>query len=284
MINNKNKFKATIDLLNEKDFLFFNSRFDKQESFFVTKNDDTISIYNKNNNIFVSEDSLITYRFNSDGFRGDNFKQLNGINILAAGCSNTFGVGLPEEMNWPNLLNDVFFNKNIYNIGYMGFTTEIIIHNIFVFLNKYGVPNYLFLNLPPINRTLFYNDDSDSIGMTHNPLFFTNNKNFIEIFNKDDSKLFNLFINNCILIHSLENICDVLGIKFRWFSWDLFSQNAYSKVNFKYFIDDSKFSNIKNEEKNKYCLDGKYEISADDGYHPGTLQNFIWAKTFFNNV
>lgn len=43
----------------------------------------------------------ITYRFNSDGFRGDEFTTGG---IVALGCSFTFGVGLLEETVWPYIV------------------------------------------------------------------------------------------------------------------------------------------------------------------------------------
>ena len=41
------------------------------------------------------------YRFNSQGFRGPEFQKKG---IIALGCSNTLGVGLPEECTWPSIV------------------------------------------------------------------------------------------------------------------------------------------------------------------------------------
>ena len=53
------------------------------------------------------------YRLNSNGFRSDHFKKLDtsNINILFAGCSFTFGEGLPEEYTWPRLLENNIKHK-----------------------------------------------------------------------------------------------------------------------------------------------------------------------------
>ena len=41
------------------------------------------------------------YRFNSEGFRCPEFRE-NGM--VSLGCSNTVGVGLPEECTWPHIV------------------------------------------------------------------------------------------------------------------------------------------------------------------------------------
>ncbi len=48
-------------------------------------------------------DKKITYKFNSDGFRSEEFKE-NSIAFL--GCSITFGIGLPIEDIYPSLVAD----------------------------------------------------------------------------------------------------------------------------------------------------------------------------------
>ena len=51
------------------------------------------------------EELKFQYSMNTHGFRSQHFKVLKkeDINILYAGCSMTFGVGLPYEYIWPNL-------------------------------------------------------------------------------------------------------------------------------------------------------------------------------------
>lgn len=41
----------------------------------------------------------IEYRYNTDGFRGDQFVEHDSLIVL--GCSFTFGVGLREDQSWP---------------------------------------------------------------------------------------------------------------------------------------------------------------------------------------
>lgn len=44
-----------------------------------------------------------TYRFNSLGFRGEDFDPDAPVKLFVSGCSNTFGVGVDLEESWPFL-------------------------------------------------------------------------------------------------------------------------------------------------------------------------------------
>jgi hypothetical protein len=75
----------------------------------------------KNKNLLVKHgwiDRKITYKFNSLGFRCDEFEQ-NRDCILFLGCSYTFGVGLPLETIWPTLVANKLKLK-CYNLGIGG--------------------------------------------------------------------------------------------------------------------------------------------------------------------
>ena len=100
----------------------------------------------------LNEELYFTYKLNNRGFRSQHFKELNkkDFNILIAGCSNTFGYGLPNEFTWPNLitnkLKNKFLNKNVemFNISGPGHSIPLIIRNIICFL-EFWILNY-FIN------------------------------------------------------------------------------------------------------------------------------------------
>ena len=46
----------------------------------------------------------IEYKFNSDGFRSDEFSDDADISILFMGCSFTEGTGLPVDQTWPSMI------------------------------------------------------------------------------------------------------------------------------------------------------------------------------------
>lgn len=63
-------------------------------------------------------DKKIEYKFNSHGFRADEFEE--GANsILFLGCSFTLGTGLTYKDTWPYIVSQNFGLKN-YNLGVSG--------------------------------------------------------------------------------------------------------------------------------------------------------------------
>lgn len=62
-------------------------------------------------------DAYFTYKFNSHGFRCDEFSDKPSIVFL--GCSHTFGVGLPIYETWPYIVSKSL-NLECYNLGIPG--------------------------------------------------------------------------------------------------------------------------------------------------------------------
>lgn len=63
-------------------------------------------------------DNRIEYRFNSHGFRADEFES-NEKSIMFLGCSFTLGTGLTYEHTWPYIVSQALGVKN-YNLGISG--------------------------------------------------------------------------------------------------------------------------------------------------------------------
>jgi hypothetical protein len=67
----------------------------------------------------------ISYDFNNYGFRGPSFDENADINILVSGCSWTFGIGVPLEHTWGELLAGHIRQQTgktvqVWNIGQPG--------------------------------------------------------------------------------------------------------------------------------------------------------------------
>jgi len=62
-------------------------------------------------------DSTFTYKFNSHGFRCDEFTEDPGVMFL--GCSHTCGIGLPIENTWAYLVSQQL-NLKMINLGIGG--------------------------------------------------------------------------------------------------------------------------------------------------------------------
>ena len=67
-------------------------------------------------------DRPITYRFNSHGFRADEF-DLTNPSVMFVGCSHTLGMGLPVESTWAHRVSAELKLKN-YNLGVGGASND----------------------------------------------------------------------------------------------------------------------------------------------------------------
>jgi hypothetical protein len=65
-------------------------------------------------------DSIIEYRFNKDGFRGE---EIIDPKFLCFGCSFTMGTGLQEEYTWPQQLSKIL-DLSVANLGHAGSSND----------------------------------------------------------------------------------------------------------------------------------------------------------------
>lgn len=89
------------------------------------------------------------YLLNSYGFRSPEYSSKN--KLLALGCSQTMGMGVPEEGTWPNLLAKslgITYSK----VAYGGWSIQTIVMNAFAYFKEFGHPEMLCLLLPDPNR------------------------------------------------------------------------------------------------------------------------------------
>ncbi len=115
--------------------------------------------------------SDFTYKFNSHGFRSDEFINDNKSKILFAGCSFTEGIGLPIEHTWGYLTNQKLFNSsNFYNCARSGMSIESISRFLIIIIEHLKFrPNTVIFLLPSILRSeTFYFDEINSEYSTFN--------------------------------------------------------------------------------------------------------------------
>ena len=89
------------------------------------------------------------YTFNSLGYRSDEF--ISTAKILVAGCSQTYGIGIPDDYVWGNILSKKT-GMSYANIGLSGKSIPRIVHNIFSYFKEIGNPEYLFVVFPEMSR------------------------------------------------------------------------------------------------------------------------------------
>lgn len=115
---------------------------------------------NKFSNLITYKPEDFTYKFNSHGFRCDEFNTpTNHKKILYTGCSMTEGIGLPVEHIWSSQLNKMLFGEGspLFNIAINGNSVSGIIRQLIAFLNSADFkPDYVLINFPPLDRDEFH--------------------------------------------------------------------------------------------------------------------------------
>lgn len=111
------------------------------------------------------------FKMNSHGLRSDEFTDTHdGLHILFAGCSITFGDGMLEEYIWPRKVYDMISSQEhtsgYYNIAVPGFNHAQIYLQIFSYIEKFGNPDYLFINFPDLKRLISYGVDFNAVTTT----------------------------------------------------------------------------------------------------------------------
>lgn len=197
------------------------------------------------------------YKNNTDGFRSDDFK--NNEEIVIAGCSHTYGYGVPEEMIW-GVRVAKYFNLSYANLGIPGASVSTIVNNLFAYFKKYGHPKTLICVFPNFQRLM--------LPVDINVLIADNTKRHV---NYKNLKMSNITLNNRILdhsyyedennrpkysqvphlasevipeivpywmavqsIHMLEQYCDVANIKLVWSIWDWQTLDTFKLIKDKY--------------------------------------------------
>jgi hypothetical protein len=90
----------------------------------------------------------ITYKFNSHGFRADEFD--GGPYLLALGCSYTVGIGLPVESTWAYQTAQAL-NLKCANLAWGGYSADTCYRLAEYWVNELK-PDYVCMLVPPQHR------------------------------------------------------------------------------------------------------------------------------------
>jgi hypothetical protein len=119
----------------------------------------------------------ITYRFNSAGFRGEDFDP-DSDNLVTLGCSFTMGVGLPESDVWPYLLASAL-DLRACNIAWGGASADTCFR-----MARYWVPylrpHLVVMCTPPANRFEVVIDDNTGKALGYMPCQIEQEDQFIK--------------------------------------------------------------------------------------------------------
>jgi len=150
-------------------------------------------------------DADITYKFNSYGFRSDDFSYEPGIVFL--GCSHTVGVGLPVESTWSHMVS-TRLNVKRYNLGIGGASNDTAFR-----LGHHWIPQLqpklvIFLSTNTARTELHTANTIEDIGVYNN--FYNNSVYYKEwVTNKTNTDM--NYLKNLL---ALQQICSQHDIKF----------------------------------------------------------------------
>ena len=238
-------------------------------------------------------DEYNTYKINSLGLRGEVYENAD---VIASGCSITFGIGVPEEGRWTNILGKIA-NKNVMNLGNPGGSVETICNNIIQYCMNSSMPKEIFCLMPDFFRNMvvvdreFYKpkipdkriEQKDELQFIFcNPDVQTYKDSiFMKITDKryieDATSPHQLILDAINHIYVLESFCLLNNIKLYWTTWDLSSSLLMEELvktkNFKL----KNFSSFlpKNQSKNLY----EFIATQCSLFHNSEFKdNLCWAK------
>jgi hypothetical protein len=213
------------------------------------------------------------YTFNSLGYRSDEFTST--AKILVAGCSQTYGIGVPDSYVWGDILSKKL-EMSYANIGLSGKSIPRIVHTIFSYFKEVGNPEYLFVVFPEMSRlTIPVNEFLTSENDKEYNLADTNINKYKEIKDRPRYSKAPHLVEQIITqeftiweslthIQMLEQYCSSSNITLRYGSFDTSSNKIlkYAKRDsyYKYFIDletDSWLPDFGKGVGQDYYVDGK---------------------------
>ncbi len=202
--------------------------------------------------LHFTADPINKYNFNSKGYRSIEFSKNN--ELLVAGCSFTFGSGVPEETIWGNVIADKL-DVSASLLALSGISTSFIVEDIFRYFKSYGNPKMLLCMFPNPGRVDIPCDNKVlTTGRSENPIVYTvhvlgdgdpdRHKYLKQPYNVDQIASEHMGLYASIKsIRMLEQYCSATGIDFIWGTWDesfnrlILELNKFNDFNFDNYFD-----------------------------------------------
>lgn len=251
------------------------------------------------------------YRVNRHGYRAE---EITGTeDLVFAGCSQTFGMGIPEKMIWGNQTAEEL-ELTSTNISAPGESVYWIVQKIFAYFKEYGHPKIVCCLFPdfyrmssPTNKNISvvnnYQDDDISVkriqlagreNLSQRPNFAKKPYDLQEVL---PLELPMYLSHNSIVM--LEEYCFSNNIKLFWGTWsnDMSALQELNKEHdvYRSIITNTDFSSIDCrspiaqgchsdvEEMYDYCFD----MGSDEGFgmrHMGVHHHIHYSKMFTKEI
>ena len=179
------------------------------------------------------------YKWNSDGVRSVEFS--TKPKVIALGCSNTLGQGLPVNLRWSDILQEKI-KQPVGNISYSGASIAKDISSFFGMIHTYNyVPEYVICNFANLQRLYFIDPENKYMRD-----YFLNNEQRISKAEIpfEYGKIIPyewVYYHNLDHIKMLEAFCMTNNIKLIWSTWSTNispDQEQFLVDNFKFYVKD----------------------------------------------
>lgn len=261
--------------------------------------DSNFLIYNcikaceKNPQKHLWENITITYNTEEFNIKNNCYKrrlyekQGNGKEIGCFGCSNTFGLALPEEMTWAYQLNELLgFDKyDVKNYGIVGASIETTILTIYdLIINQNKKFETIFILFPDFFRYMYSSSDDDNKIWYDDFVIHDGDNGDYDYDVNLQIKSHHIFTNemyaffNFVKMYKLlEEACKSKNIPFYWFSWSANIVNLDNKV-IDTFLNTHNF--INNDNIPELIKLEMIDLAAD-GEHIGPKYSKKLAECFY---
>lgn len=263
------------------------------------KNDEYYNI----SKINLDYDNVFEYNLNRLHLREPKLSK--GAEMLAVGCSNSFGVGLPYDLAWPETVaKSLSFRYS--NISLPGTSVMNQVTNIFHYCKAFGNPKIILCVFPNFERSRMFIDNKTTYSKdqyenqsapfdihTNAP---QNRPTFLKLPVDKDELISEqqAFFYNTLFIFMLEQYCRSNQIKLIWTTWaDHNNFDLMFKETYEYYESgmEEVFMNNVDNCNNHDDLKLKYPRifkQAADSYkknpHPGVHWHQHVAEFFVNKI
>lgn len=158
-------------------------------------------------------DKRFTYKFNSNGFRADEFDS-GTPNLISLGCSHTLGIGVPYEETWASIVSTALNLKN-FNLGVSGGSNDTAFRLAHTWIDKLKPSIVIFLSTEPTRFELHTNVDADADEIhdisVWNYEWHDHSKVFMRHWYSNDTNSNMNYLKNMLAV---KHLCNDRGIQF----------------------------------------------------------------------